>query len=115
MLINEARYAAAFMTNDGQSKRFDDIGCLLIYQKKHHDGVAFFWVADYGTQKWLDADKALFFETDSIQTPMGFGIVAFESEKIAGNFIPPTNQEPSLKFFQLLEKTEDLYNNSTRL
>jgi copper chaperone NosL len=109
MLINEARYAAAYTTTGGQSRRFDDIGCLLAYHSKHREDVANFWVAGFSTQKWVIADSALYFKSDSIQTPMGFGIIAFENERIARNSIPLMNQEPPLRFSQLLGKTEDPY------
>lgn len=109
MLINEARFAAAFVTNDGQTKRFDDIGCLLINHKKHQEDVAYFWVTDFNTQKWLKATNAFFVKNDSIQTPMGFGIIAIESEKSVKDILPSQNQGRLLKFPQLLEKTKELY------
>jgi len=108
MLINEGRYAATYATTGGQSRRFDDIGCLLAYNDKHREDVANYWVADYGTQRWLLADKALFFKSDSIQTPMGSGIIAFDSERVARDSIPLIKQETLIKFSQLLEKTKEL-------
>lgn len=109
MLINEARFAAGYVTNDGQSRRFDDIGCLLIYHQKHQEKVVHFWVTDFKTHTWVNANNAFFVRSDSIQTPMGFGIIAFESEKAARGILPPPNQVQILKFPQLLETTEELY------
>lgn len=107
MLINEARYAAAYVVKSGEARRFDDIGCLLIYHKKHQENVAYFWVNDFNSQKWLNARNAFFVKSDSIQTPMGFGIIAFASEKTANDVLPPQNH--ILGFPQLLETTEELY------
>jgi copper chaperone NosL len=109
MLINESRFAATYITFDDQVKRFDDIGCLLLYQKEHDEDVAHFWVKDFNTQKWLKADNALFISSDSIQTPMGFGIIAFENEKTVRDIFPSQNQDQILKFPQLLEITKELY------
>lgn len=109
MLINESRFAAGYVTNDGQTRRFDDIGCFLQYHKKHQESVAYFWVTDFNTQKWINANKAFFVKSDSIQTPMGFGIIAFENEKTARDIFPSQNQDQILKFPQLLEITKELY------
>lgn len=109
MLINESRFAAGFVTIDGQVKRFDDIGCLLLYQKEQNENVAHFWVKDFNTQKWLKADDALFVRSDSIQTPMGFGIIAFKTEEFAQKILPSQDHRQILNFSQLLETTEELY------
>lgn len=106
MLINEARFAAAYVTTEGHSKRFDDIGCLLIYHQKHQEDVAYFWVTDFNTQKWIKARDAFFVKSDSIQTPMGFGIIAVGNEDDAGSI---ASQDGILKFPQLLKKTKELY------
>lgn len=85
MLINEARYASAFVTGQAQTRRFDDIGCMLIYINKHQEDVVYFWVKDFNNQNWLPAEDAVFVKADSIQTPMGFGIVAVADEDAAKN------------------------------
>jgi copper chaperone NosL len=109
MLINESRYAAGYVTLEGQVKRFDDVGCLLIYHKKYQENIAHFWVKDFDTQKWLKADIAFFVRSDSIQTPMGFGIIALDSEKAAKDIFSFHNHVHILKFQQLLKITEELY------
>lgn len=109
MLINESRYVAGYVTNDRQTRRFDDIGCLLLYQKEHDETVAQFWVKDFNTQEWLKADTAFFVRSDSIQTPMGFGIIAFKDKKAVQYIFPTQNQDQILKFSQLLEMTEEFY------
>ena len=109
MLINESRYAAGYVTLEGQVKRFDDIGCLLIYHKKHQENIAHFWVKDFDTQKWLKADNAFFVRSDSIQTPMGFGIIAFGTAESAQKILPSQDHNQILKFPRLLETTEELY------
>lgn len=77
MIINEARFAAAYVTREGDSRRFDDIGGMLAYNQEMSEDVAVFWVHDFDTEEWLKADEAYFVESDNQHTPMGFGIVAF--------------------------------------
>ncbi len=77
MIINEARYAAAYVTADGEARRFDDIGGMVASIDEAAEDVAVFWVHDYDTEEWLKADEAFYVESDDLVTPMGFGIVAF--------------------------------------
>lgn len=77
MIINEARYAAAFVTPEGEERRFDDIGGMVTTIKEAPEEVAVFWVHDYDTEEWLKAEDAFFVESDDLATPMGFGIIAF--------------------------------------
>lgn len=76
MIINEARYAAAYVTEDGQAHRFDDIGGMLAHNREAAENVVVFWVHDFDTEEWLKADEAHYVKGDHI-TPMGFGIIAF--------------------------------------
>jgi copper chaperone NosL len=77
MIINEARYAAAYVTRDGQERRFDDIGGMIDHHKEMAEDVAVFWVHDYDTEDWLKAESAHFVMNADQYTPMGYGIVAF--------------------------------------
>ena len=77
MIINEARYAAAYVSEDGQERRFDDIGGMIDYHKEIPEDVAVFWVHDYDTEEWLKAESAHFVMNEGQYTPMGYGIVAF--------------------------------------
>ena len=79
MIINEARYAAAYVTADDQARRFDDIGGMLAYNQEMSEEVAVFWVHDFDTEAWLKAEEAYFVKSKQI-TPMGFGIVAFDGQ-----------------------------------
>ena len=84
MIINEARYAAAYVTSDGEARRFDDIGGMVDHHKEVAEDVAVFWVHDYDTEEWLKAESAFFVMSDGQYTPMGYGIVAFGDSGRAG-------------------------------
>ncbi len=77
MIINEARFAAAYVTVDGTARRFDDIGGMLAYDTDTQEDVAVYWVHDFETEAWVKAEEAYFVRSQDQITPMGFGIVAF--------------------------------------
>ena len=77
MIISEPRYAAAYVTTDGEAWRFDDIGGMIDHNRAVSKDVAVFWVHDFDTEEWLKAADAHFVESEHI-TPMGYGIVAFK-------------------------------------
>lgn len=79
MIINEARYASAYTTSDGETRRFDDIGGMILYDLDNEEDIVACWVHDFETEEWLKAETAIYVEDDSLHTPMGFGIIAFDS------------------------------------
>jgi copper chaperone NosL len=79
MIINEARYAAAYVTEDGLTRRFDDIGGMVAFHQEMAEDVAVFWVHDYLSESWLKAEAAFLVNESAVQTPMGFGVIAFST------------------------------------
>jgi copper chaperone NosL len=82
MIINEARFAAAYVTDGGETRRFDDIGGMVAYIDEISEDVAVFWVHDFDTEEWLKAEEAFYVESQQ-QTPMGFGVIAFTEQQRA--------------------------------
>lgn len=85
MVISEARFAAAYLTR--QWRLFDDIGDMLVFYTSHREDVAIFWVHDYDTGEWLEADRAFFVFSRALQTPMGHGIVAVAGREQADRLV----------------------------
>jgi copper chaperone NosL len=83
MIISEARFAAAYVTQEGETRRFDDVGDMLLFHQEHQEEVAVFWVHDYETEEWVRADQAFFVMSEELITPMGYGIVAFADRERA--------------------------------
>ena len=77
MIISEARFAAGYITAEGETRRFDDIGNMVAYHLEMEEDVAVFWVHDYETAVWLRADEATLAYVEGLITPMGSGLVAF--------------------------------------
>lgn len=83
MIINEAKYAAAYVTSDGDVRRFDDIGGMSAHIDESPEEIAVLWVHDYDTEEWLKAEEAFYVGSEDLLTPMGFGIIAFDSRERA--------------------------------
>jgi len=85
MAISEKRFAAEFITKDGDAVKFDDLGCLQNYLKGHADGgrVAAYFVTDYESRKWIKGDAAHFVKSPEFATPMGGNIAAFQDPEKA--------------------------------
>lgn len=88
MAIKDDAYAAQLITKEGRSLKFDDIGCLNEWRTEHGtDHIAATYVRDYNSLEWIKYDKAYYVYDASIQTPMAYGILSFENEADAKNYI----------------------------
>lgn len=91
MIISEPRFAAATLTSDGQTHKFDDIGAMFSYHKTRHDlKVRAWFVHDYHTQAWVRGETAFYVKSPQVRSPMGWGIAAFgdraAAETLASRF-----------------------------
>lgn len=107
MIINEPRFAAAYVTADGQTRRFDDVGGMLIYDEAHDEEVAIFWIHDYDTGEWVKASDAYFVwaDAEALHTPMGYGIVAF-ADRARAEALAAETQGTVLTFSELRAQFE---------
>ncbi|MDT8306672.1 MAG: nitrous oxide reductase accessory protein NosL [Anaerolineae bacterium] len=80
MIINEPRFAAAYHSEAGETRRFDDIGEMFLYAEEQGEAVQSDWVHDFNSEEWLKADSATFVYDPDLMTPMGWGIAAFAAE-----------------------------------
>lgn len=83
MIISEPRFAAAWRTRDGEVKRFDDVGDLVVHYKarKRPAGVVL-WFHDYDAvrnEAWLQKKDAFLVKGPGLHTPMGHAVVAVAS------------------------------------
>ncbi|WP_214629481.1 nitrous oxide reductase accessory protein NosL [Paenibacillus agaridevorans] len=88
MAIKDDQYATQIITKEGQSLKFDDIGCLNTWKKENGTetiGAAF--VRDFDSKQWLRYEKAYYAYDPTFQTPMAYGIVSFEKEEDAKAYI----------------------------
>lgn len=103
MLISEPKFASALILEDGTPLKFDDTGEMLKYMQENQDVQVKAWfVHDYDTEAWVNAEAAHFVAVPGLASPMGFGIAAFETADAAGRFASMQNAEV-LSFAQIME------------
>lgn len=76
MIISEERFAAGYLTQDGEERIFDDVGGMFRYHLQEQDDVMAFFVHDYEERSWIRAETAYYVLSEELPTPMLFGIVA---------------------------------------
>ncbi len=103
MIISEPRFAAAYYTQDGEARGFDDIGGMLTHHAEHQEKVAQFWVHDYETEEWIVAEEAFYVSGEELHTPMGFGVVAFSDQERAESFAAQS-QVMFMSFDSIMDK-----------
>ena len=92
MVIDQPRFAAATLLLNGEVLKFDDLGEMLSYHMDHPEAqVAAWFVHDYPSEEWIRGETAVFVHSESIQTPMGGGIVAFADPAAAKAFAAERN------------------------
>ena len=96
MIVSDQRFAAALIIEmpDGERRpaAFDDIGCMIDYEREHHDGTVLArFVKDVTTGQWIPAEKANFVRGKSIQSPMASGIAATATPEGAEKFAADHN------------------------
>jgi copper chaperone NosL len=102
MIISEEKYAAAYWTQAGEARRFDDIGGMLAHITENTEEVVSYWVHDFETGEWIRAEEAFYVADSDLITPMGFGIVAFADEALAENMAHGKEIEMQYTFADLL-------------
>jgi len=88
MAISQKKYAAEIVDKDGTVFKFDDVGCMFrfVRQRALKDKVEAWFVMDYRTQHWLQAENATYVRSESIPSPMGSGLIALESRADAEEY-----------------------------
>lgn len=86
MIISEPRFASGYWVGE-EDWLFDDIGGMMVFASMSGDIESMSaWVHDYDSEEWMKAEDASYVMEPSIQTPMAFGIAAFDDEERATEF-----------------------------
>ena len=87
MVVSDARYAAATLVESGHTHKFDDLAEMFLFQGKHPEDVVRAWfVHDYEAETWIRGETAFYVMSEAIHSPMGYGVVAFETRAAADTF-----------------------------
>jgi nitrous oxide reductase accessory protein NosL len=80
MIVNDDRFAAVARTPAGDSLKYDDVCCLVDQAADNPDRIARKWVRGYQSGRWHEADAVYFVFGPKLQTPMGSGLAAVETQ-----------------------------------
>ena len=83
MIISEKRFAAAYRTEFGELRKFDDLGCAALHQKEQEETITQFWGYDYEETDWLEIRQAFLVHSSELLTPMGYGIAVLPTTEKA--------------------------------
>ena len=83
MIISEKRYSAAYRTESGALRKFDDLGCAALHREERGETAAQFWGYEYGETGWLDTKQVFLVHSPELLTPMGYGIVVLPTAEKA--------------------------------
>ena len=81
MGITDIRFRGEAITHKGKIYHFDSIECLTAWVKENHQHPGSAWVANFLKQgEWIDMNKAIFLHSEKLNSPMGAGLSAYETE-----------------------------------
>ncbi|GAB3281576.1 hypothetical protein GCM10027347_57330 [Larkinella harenae] len=88
MTIVDQKFSAAYVTPKGKTFKFDDLACLINYQRENNvadSEMAQVLVADFGKPgSLIDARSATYRQSDAWHSPMGGNTAAFATSDEAG-------------------------------
>lgn len=83
MHISQPGFAGEVRDHDGVLSKYDDVGCMLQAMVAMHREIPEAWVEDHAGGGFVPLLTAQLVRTDTGDTPMGYGIVAFADEAAA--------------------------------
>ncbi|MGO4544123.1 nitrous oxide reductase accessory protein NosL [Paenibacillus sp. 2TAB23] len=88
MAVKDDPYATQIITTDGQSLKFDDIGCMNEWKVKNgQETVGAEFVRDHNSGDWIKYERAYYAYDAAYVTPMAYGVIAFEDKSSAQAYI----------------------------
>lgn len=100
MIVNDDRFAAAVVTETGETLKFDDICCLVDYVAEKPNTAKRIWVRGYQSAQWHDAKTVYFAFGPKLHTPMGSGLAAVATE-VEANALAAEWSGKTLRFDEL--------------
>lgn len=83
MRISQPGQGGELRDPEGKLTKYDDVGCLLVALWSEHREVTSAWVEDHGGGGFVPLTAAWFVLGEASESPMGFGVTAFQEEGAA--------------------------------
>ena len=80
MVVSEELFASALVKTNGETEKFDDLGCMIRFRSRlNPNEVKRAWVHDYESGGWLRLEEAQIVRAQDLLTPMGYSLAAFKN------------------------------------
>lgn len=102
MSIVHEDYAGQIALKNGDYEIFDDLGCLMEYIKQNGDkeiGAAF--IKAENSKTWTNVFTGSYVYNKDFWTPMNYGVLAFDSEQAAKDYMKEAGQGELLAYEDL--------------
>ncbi len=105
MSIAHTDFATQLILEDGTVHKFDDIGCMMEYINGagKEEKIMKKYVRDVETAEWIELEKAGFAYHEDFWTPMAYGVLSFESEEKAKQYIEKEGKGKLLSYQEITE------------
>lgn len=88
MAVADGEHATQIVLKNDRVLKFDDLGCLFEWVETNgEEEVGAKFVRDFNTKEWTLLEDAVFVFDEHIETPMAYGVISFQSEEKAKQFI----------------------------
>ena len=95
MTIANGKFGAELITQKGRYYKFDDVACMIQFDKTSEVPSKVFFVNDYFKENELvAAEKSFFLKGGTINSPMRGNLAAFSSDKEQKEFQTKLNADP---------------------
>ncbi|WP_240941384.1 nitrous oxide reductase accessory protein NosL [Paenibacillus sp. HB172176] len=88
MSVKDDAYATQIITKDGQSLKFDDIGCMHEWTVENgNENIGAEFVRDHNTNSWVKYETSYYAYDADFKTPMAYGVISFANEESAKAYV----------------------------
>lgn len=88
MAVADDQHATQIILKNERSLKFDDLGCLYEWiEENGEDEIGAKFVRDFNTEEWILLEEATYVFDENIETPMAYGIISFEEQTDAEQYV----------------------------
>src|SRR5699024_10661173 len=88
MAVADDQHATQIILKNERSLKFDDLGCLYEWiEENSEDEIGAKFVRDFNTEEWILLEEATYVFDENIETPMAYGIISFEEQTDAEQYV----------------------------
>ena len=104
MTISYMDYAGQIVFKNNDHLVFDDLGCLMEYMNENgEDDIGAAFIVEELSHKWINVKDAVYVYNADYWTPMNYGVLAFDTEEGANEYMAANGQGELLSYEDLFD------------